>query len=467
MGALLPSISADSRYEAFESGSFVGGSTPAPSDLVNGLTVANDALNVYVHDRYSNTTACASVNASGNVTGNDQSRFPVVSANGRYVVFVSNATDLTSIDNNRNNPNHRQNVFVRDLLTNGTTLVSVNFKGSGPATNTSNDLSTSRNPSISADGRYVAFESDAVDLVPNDTNGQTDVFVRDIQAGTTVLASVNASGANGGDASSTNPVISSDGSAVVFDSLANDLDPSHTGLAPFTSFQVYARDLRKNATTLVSVDSSGRLAANGASAAPSLSADGKRVAFQSSATNIVASPVVTNSGPNVYLRDLATGRTQLVSVNASGTGAGSSGSFAPDLSGDGHHVVFSSLANDLTAGLVAPRNVFERDLFSNTTRLISVNASGTAGGNNASDLPNQGFLNSGQQSSGLVSDDGRYVLFMSLATDLVPGFVGRNTRAPAITCTSATPRAGRPRSSPARSGRPPPAATTPLSPPPR
>ena len=417
----------------FESGSFLGTTLPAPSDLVSGLTVENDAPNVYVRDRLTNTTRCVSVNMTGTQTGDDDSRYGVISANGRYVAFLSNATDLVSNDNDGNNPDHRQNVFVRDLVNNTTTLVSVNHAGTGPGTNSNTgDFGTSRNPSISADGRYVAYESDAVDLISNDTNGLTDVFVRDLQAGTTILASANVrSGSATGDGSSNNPVISSDGSTVAFDSLSNNLDTKYTGLAPFSNYQVYAFNVQTKKATLVTFDPTAQIAGNGDSGFASLSANGQVIAFQSSATNLVATSDGNGPFPDVFVRNLTTGTTSLVSANGAGTASGDSTSFAPSISADGHHVVFSSLANNLVAkdtdGTdIGSKDVFERNLDSGTTQLISVNSSGTNSGNNTSDMANQTFVNSVQQSSGVVSTDGRYVIFISKATDLVPGFVKLN-----------------------------------------
>ncbi len=436
LGSLFPSISADGRYEVFESGSLAGTTLPAPSDLVSGLTVANDAPNIYLRDRSTNTTTCISVNMSGNTTGNDTSRDPVISTNGQFVVFVSNATDLVPIDNNINNPNHRQNVLVRNLLTNTTTLVSITTQENGPGTNSNlSDFGTSRNPSISADGRRVAYESDDVDLVANDTNGGrflTDVFVRDLQANTTILASVNASGSDSGDGPSNNPVISADGNFVAFDSLANDLDAHFTGLAPFTNYQVYERDLRPAGTTiLASANASGTDAGNETSIFPSLSSNGSMIAFQSSATDLVSTPDANSNSPDIFVRNRAQSTATLVSVNNSGTATGDSSSFAPVISGDGHSVVFSSLANDLTTNDhdgtdFSSKDVFERNLIANTTQLISINATATNSGNNTSDMPNQTFVNSIQQSSGTVSLDGRYVLFISRATDIVTGFVKQN-----------------------------------------
>jgi len=433
VGALFPSISADGRYEVFESGSFEGTSLPAPSDLVNGLTVENDAPNIYLRDRLTNTTTCLSVNMTGHETGNDDSRYPVLSANGQYVVFLSNATDLVPLDNDSNNPDHRQNVFVRDLLTNATTLVSVNYEGTGPGTNSDmSDFGTSRNPSISAGGRFVAYESDAVDLVSNDANGLTDVFVRDLQTSTTILVSANVRGGGGsGDGSSNNPVISTDGSTVAFDSLANNLDPNYTGLAPFSNYEVYAFNIQAKTASLVSIDPTGAIAGNDGSGFSSVSQNGQVIAFQSNATNLVTTTDANGGSPDIFVRNLATDKTQLVSINDSGSASGDSSSFAPDISADGNHVVFSSLANDLVSNDndgtdYSSKDVFERNLLTNTTQLISVNTSGTNSGNDTSDMPNQTFVNSVQQSSGVVSSDGRYVIFMSLATDLVPGFVKLN-----------------------------------------
>ncbi len=435
-GALLPSISADGRYVAFESGSFEGTTPPARSDLVAGLTVQNDAPNVYVRDRLTNTTKCVSVNTSGHTTGNDDSRYPVISANGNYVVFLSNATDLVPIDNDTNNPDHKQNVFVRDLLTNSTTLVSVNYEGTGPANDPSTQqFGTAENIGISADGRYVTYDSQATDLVHNisNLNDYPNVYVRDLQNNTTILVSRNAAGTDSGNGSSDNPVISADGSTIAYDSLANNLDPHYTDPTPLSNYQVYASTLSNDAVTstkLVSIDPAGTAAGNDTSVFPSLSANGRMIAFQSDSTNLVNTP---NGGSfnDVYVRNLTTNTTQLVSIDATGTASGDSSSFDPNISADGNHVLFLSLANDLTTNAdFASKNVFERNLATSTTQLVSIAATGTNSGNEKSDMPNQTLVNASQQSTGTISSDGRYVVFESLATDLVPNFVQQNGGAP-------------------------------------
>ena len=131
------------------------------------------------------------------------------------------------------------------------------------------------------------------------------------------------------------------------------------------------------------------------------------------------------------MRNLATNTTQLVSVDDTGTAAGDSSSFAPQISGDGNHVLFYSLADDLTANDTnGNTNVFERNLTTNTTQLVSVNDAGTNGGNDTSHLANQTFANASQQATGQISDDGQYVIFVSVATDLVPNFVQENGGSP-------------------------------------
>ena len=422
---LLPSISADGRYVAYESGS---------TDLISGLTVTG-AVNVYVRDRQTNTTSLVSINTSGTNGGNDDSRYPIISANGSTVVFLSNATDLTANDNPTNNPDDKMNVFAWSRATNTLTLVSVNYEGTGPGNDPdTQEFGTAANISISANGRYVAFESAATNLVPNipNINDYTNVYVRDLQTNTTILVSRDVAGTDSGDGPSNSPVISADGSTVAFDSLANNLDPHYTALEPFDSYQVYASTLQNDAVTttkLVSIDTTDTTAGNDTSAFPSISDNGQMVAFQSSASNLVS--IHVQSIEDVYVRDLATNTTQLVSVDDTGTADGDSSSFAPQISGDGDHVLFYSLADDLTTNNTnGNTNVFERDLTTNTTQLVSVSDTGTNGGDATSRLANQTFVNASQQASGQISDNGQYVLFISLATDLVPGFVPMNGGSP-------------------------------------
>lgn len=437
IGALFPSISADGRYVAFESGSFQGSITPAPSDLVAGLTVQNDAPNVYLRDQATNTTICLSRDYQTGTTGNNDSRYPIISANGNTVVFLSNATDLTANDNSSNNPNSDQNVFVWTRATGTVSLVTVNYQGTGPANDPDPQyFGTAENIHVSADGRYVVYDSEATNLVPGITNNNytANVYVRDLQTNTTILVSWNVAGINIGDAPSNDAVISADGSTIAFDSLANNLDPNHNGGAPNSNYQVYVSTLGTNdtvvSTSLASVDSTGTTVGNNTSIFPSLSDNGQMLAFQSASTNLVGTP---NGGSynDIYVRNMSTGVTQLVSIDVSGVATGNSSSFNPQMSGDGNHVLFSSLATDLTnTPVVSSKNVFERNLATSTTQLVSINAQGTSSGNNTSDLANLTTVNSSQEDTGQISDNGQFVVFKSVATDLVAGFLQESGGAP-------------------------------------
>jgi len=439
VGALFPSISSDGQYVAFESGSFAGTVTPAPSDLVNGLTVENDAPNVYLRDLVTNTTICLSVNYQAtNTTGNDDSRYPIISADGNTVVFLSNATNLVADDNPSNNPNDDVNVFAWSRATDKLTLVTVNYEGTGPANDPDpQQFGTAENISVSANGDYIAYDSQATNLVPgeNDINYTPNVYVYDLLTNKNILVSASDAGGGIGNASSDDPVISADGSTVAYDSLASNLDPKHSSPEQFENYQVYASTLNYTtdavaSTTLVSVNPTDTTAGDNTSIAPSLSDNGQMVAFQSSSDNLVNIP---NGGSfnDVYVRNLATNTTQLVSINAPGNATGDSSSFAPQISGDGDHVLFYSLADDLTSLPVNTQtNVFERNLTTNTTQLLSVNYEGTGGANNTSTLANQTMVNSSQQATGQISDNGQYVTFDSVATDLVPNFQQENGGSP-------------------------------------
>ncbi len=320
---------------------------------------------------------------------NGPSQDPSISADGRYVAFSSDASDLVAGDGNG-----FRDVFVRDRQTSITTRVSVDTGGLD-----SNGASES--PSISADGRYVAFHSDASDLVVGDGNGFRDVFVRDRQTNTTTRVSVDTGGLDS-NGMSQNPSISADGRYVAFASDASDLVAGDgNGLA-----DIFVRDRQTNTTTRVSVDTGG-LDSNGASARPSISADGRYVAFRSAATDLVLVPVDANGANDIFVRDLQTNTTVRASVDTGG-GDSNGGSLYASISADGRYVTFTSAASDLVAGDGnGTTDVFVRDLQTNTTTRVSVNTTG-------------GDPNSFSQDSS-ISADGRYVAFESFASNLVAG----------------------------------------------
>jgi Tol biopolymer transport system component len=197
--SLKDSISADGRYVAF---------TSYAGNLVNSDT--NGLSDVFVRDRVAGTTTRVSV-SSGGTQGNGQSNSPVISADGRFVAFTSDASNLVTGDTNE-----KSDIFVRDRATYQTTRVSVSSGVSGAQGN-----AQSNSPVISADGRYVAFTSDAGNLVAGDTNGKSDVFVRDRKTSQTTRFSVNSGGAQRNHWSQAD-AISADGRYVVFTSETDD-----------------------------------------------------------------------------------------------------------------------------------------------------------------------------------------------------------------------------------------------------
>ncbi|MEG3960548.1 TolB family protein, partial [Microcoleus sp. herbarium2] len=254
-----PSISADGRFVAFYS---------RASNIVPGDT--NSTRDIFVRDTLTNTTTRVSVDSAGNQE-NGTSFFyaPSISADGRFVAFYSEASNLVPGDTN-----NTFDIFVRDRLTNTTTRVSVDSAG-----NQANRKS--EGASISADGRFVAFQSDASNIVPGDTNIRRDIFVRDRLTNTTTGVSVDSAG-NPANNGSYNPSISADGRFVAFESPASNIVPEDTN----RSFDIFVRDRLTNTTTRVSVDSAGN-AGYIASYNASISADGRFVAFSSDASNLV------------------------------------------------------------------------------------------------------------------------------------------------------------------------------------
>ncbi|MBK7642824.1 MAG: PD40 domain-containing protein [Planctomycetes bacterium] len=254
---------------------------------------------------------------------------------------------------------------------------------------------------MSSDGRFVLFVSDANNLVPGDTNGTWDIFVRDRLTNTTERVSVSSSGGQSNGISGVyGAAISRDGNVVAFESVANNLVPGDTNGAR----EVFVHDRTTGATERVAVDASG-IQGNGSSFYPSLSADGRFVAFTSNATNLV--PGDTNGKWDTFVRDRWTGATELVSVSSVGL-QGSDDSSKAELSADGRFVVFESLAPDLVAGdSNLAEDVFLRDRLNGTTERVSISTTGV-----------QTNHHSFQAS---VSDDGRCVAFASLASNLVPG----------------------------------------------
>jgi Tol biopolymer transport system component len=372
-----PSISADGHYVAFWSGA---------GNLVDGDTNAcEDAL---VRDRWSGTTERVSVASTG-TQGNHSSGLPSISADGRFVAFSSSATNLVNGDTNG-----EDDVFVHDRQSGTTERISVDSSGVE-----GNDFSNY--PSISADGRYVAFESDASNLVGGDTNGHSDIFVHDRQSATTERVNVDSVGTQANDPSS-DPSISADGRFVAFASDASNLVGGDTNGSP----DIFVHDRQSGTTERVSVDSVGTQA-NHISNAPSISGDARSVAFCSRATNLVGGD--TNGTWDIFVHDRQSGSTERVTISSAGTQANEY-SEAPSISADGRYVAFMSYADNLVGGDTnGVFDVFVHDRQSGATERASVATGGVQ-----ADGPS-GF-------HGLaISSSGRHVSFESYATNLVGG----------------------------------------------
>jgi Tol biopolymer transport system component len=357
------------------------------SNLVAGDT--NGTNDVFVHDRTTGTTTRVSVGAEG-AQANGYTYYPSISANGRYVAFFSEASNLVAGDTNE-----AHDVFVHDRTSGATTRVSV---GAGEAE--ANGFS--QEPSLSEDGRYVAFGSSASNLVADDTNGMRDIFVYDRTAGTTTLVSVGSDGAQANFYAYA-PSISGDGRFVAFYSSASNLVAGDTN----DERDVFVHDRTTGITTRVSVGAGG-VQAHSSSAYPAISGDGRFVAFHSSASNLVAGD--NNRTTDVFVHDRTTGTTTRVSVGAGGVQA-SGGSVFPSISADGRYVAFHSLASNLVDGDTNnTEDVFVHDRTTGTTTRVSVGA----GGIEANDRSEEAAM----------SPDGHVVAFGSSATNLLPDGLG-------------------------------------------
>jgi Tol biopolymer transport system component len=309
-----PAISADGRYIAFQSDA----NNLVPNDN-------NSFTDIFLYERFTKHIKRVSVSSNG-TEANFVSFFPALSANGRYIVFQSDAYNLV-----QNDTNNTTDIFIHDREMASTQLVSMNSK---------NELgnSTSSEPSISAEGRYIAFHSYATNLVKGDTNKRVDVFVQDRQTREVTRVSVTSEGKEA-EGASFGAMISANGRYVVFTSDVTHFVNGDTNQAT----DVFVHDRATGVTQCVSVNSAGELG-NADSFDPVVSAAGRYVAFGSRATNLV--PDDTNEVEDIFLHDRETGETVRVSLDSSGQQA-ESASFDAALSAEGRYVLFNSDADNL------------------------------------------------------------------------------------------------------------------------
>lgn len=352
----------------------------------------NQVRDVFLYDDEDGSMQRVSVATDGaqaNGPSQPEGLLPAIDEGCSCVGFTSDASNLVAGDTNR-----RTDVFLRDLRATPPTTLRVSV-GDGAEAN-----GASFSPSVSADCQLVAFQSAASNLVPDDTNGVSDIFIYNRATGLTTRINIAADGSQGNGFSVT-PAMSADGRCVAFATRATNLWPGDTN---------NARDILVSCdgviTCLASVDSNGNQA-DGNSFLPAISQDGSIVAFKSAATNLV--PGDTNGVIDVFVHDCRTGETSRVSIGSSG--AQTNGlSFPPSMSDNGRFVAYGSAATNLVGGLkIENSQVYVHDRQNGTTTLLSASPLGQAANGNVPDLAPG------------VSADGRAVVFASAADNLAPG----------------------------------------------
>ncbi|MBE9478479.1 MAG: PD40 domain-containing protein, partial [Chloroflexi bacterium] len=356
--------------------------------LLNAVLIVfltSPALLVQATLAHPSETERVSINSAG-FEGNQVSRTPSINADGQIIVFASEATNLVDGDTN-----NFQDIFLHDWLAGITKRVSLS--GQGQEANGASDW-----PEISADGLTVVFASTASNLVDGDTNGVEDVFVVDLQSGVVELVSHPATGGQANEPCS-QPVISGDGRFVTFVSAATNLVPGATaGLE-----EIYLFDRSDGSLQWVSAPHIGA-ANDGVSGEPAISADGNWVAFSSASTQLV--PEDTLGRRDIFLWNRASSAIERVSVTQIGDEAEGS-SYVPAISADGRYIVFRSHASNLVADDTNYMgDIFLRDNINGTLQRISISTTGEQA-DGPSDEP-------------AISADGRFIVFRSYATNLVP-----------------------------------------------
>lgn len=369
-------ISADGRFVAFQS---------VASNLVAGDT--NNWHDIFVHDRQTGETERVSVATDG-TQADGGSFLPRLSADGRFVAFQSRATNLVDVPTNR-----LDDIYVHDRQTGATELVSRASDGT-PGNGQSVSVA------ITPDGRYLAFTSQADNLVEGDTNGWHDIFVHDRQTGETERVSVATDGRQG-DARSRNPDLSTDGRYVTFDGLATTLVDGDTN----DHSDIFLRDRQTGETVLVTATVDGA-PTDRDSTFPRISEDGRRVVFGSSASNLIGGD--TNGAHDIFVRDFDTGRTERVSGAAGGAEGNGASSVQASISANGRYISFASWSSNLVDGDTNRfADIFRHDRQTGVTERVS--------------LAYDGRQPNGPSTRSSMSADGATVAFFGTATNLVPG----------------------------------------------
>lgn len=334
-------------------------------------------------------TTLISVSSSGQQS-DDLSDNPSISADGRYIAFESRATNLVN-----NDTNNATDIFVHDRFSRQTIRISVSSNGTQGNRN-------STSPSISPDGRYIAFASSATNLVPNDTNNTSDIFVHDRISRQTIRVSIDSNGVEGNKSSALRPAVSNNGQLIAFQSEATNLVSNDTNRRT----DIFVHNRLTGQTERVSVNTAGRQG-NSTSIEPSISGDGRYVAFASFSTNL-AQTEDRNRAYDVFVHDRQTRNTRRLSIASDGSEANGS-SRIPAVSFHGRHVAFQSKATNLVANDTNNvQDVFVHDLQTSQTTRASVSSNGVQANYQTAKQPP-------------ISAIGRYVAYQTIATNLVPG----------------------------------------------
>ena len=287
---------------------------------------SNGVEDVFVRDQLNGGVRRVSVTAGG-VEGNGASRLPSISANGRYVSFESQASNFFAGDGGD------RDVFVKDLYSGALVRATTLANGSAPTTPELALAGTALRSSLSADGRFVAFSTYRV-LLPSDANGRIDVYVKDLTTGALDLVSSN-SADQPGDNSSRFPAISADGRYVAYNSTAGNLVPDFPVNSLFN--RVFVKDRQTRASLLASATAGGAVVDSACNDYPAISADGRFVAFQCRGDNL---PRLSWNGERVFVKDMVSGAIELAASSTS-----YSNSLTPALSADGRYVAFQAGIN--------------------------------------------------------------------------------------------------------------------------
>ncbi|MCQ1539096.1 PKD domain-containing protein [Methanocalculus taiwanensis] len=380
--SFLGDISSDGRFVTFSSSS---------SNLVQGMDPPTWLQNIFVRDRIAGTTTLVSTAINGTQANGDSTK-PVISSDGRYIAFQSNANNLVL-----NDTNGRTDIFVYDRNNANITRVSVATDGT--------EGWGGRNPSISLDGHYIAFESMDDFGEPTGHAGYTYVYIHDINSSTTTRVSVSSSG-QAGLGQSLNPSTADKGGIIAFDSSANNLVPNDTnGLA-----DIFVHLKGAKITSRVSIASNGT-EGDGESSSPSISDDGRFITFTSKSKNFESGAESKGYGelPDIFVHDREHTTTTRVSKDPNGA-PGNYWSHNPSISGDGRYITYDSESTNLVTGLPPEsymKRIFLYEIETESTTLISVAYDGTPA--------------DGTTENAVISEDGRYIAFEGRASNLIPG----------------------------------------------